>query len=221
VETRLMMKYREGQWTGASYVWDREGAEAQLVADSEALTATFGGVEWHYPSRRACLDCHNSDRSLGLEAAQLDLVRVYPETGRTANQLQTWQRMGLVEGPIPDGPRLPRDGEEGSLEARARAYLHVNCAVCHTRNGPTPVDMDLRFGTLVGDMRVCEVLAKEGDLGIPDARRLYPGTPQLSIISRRMHLTGPGRMPPLGPQLVDEEGVALIDAWISSLGGCP
>ena len=25
IETRLMMKYREGQWTGASYVWERPG----------------------------------------------------------------------------------------------------------------------------------------------------------------------------------------------------
>jgi uncharacterized repeat protein (TIGR03806 family) len=220
VETRLMMKYREGQWTGASYVWDPDGRDAQLVADDQLLTATVGGVDWHYPTRRSCLDCHNSDRGLGLEAAQLDLVRLYPESGRTANQLVTWRRMGVLEGPIPPGPRLPSEMDEESLEARARAYLHVNCAVCHTRNGPTPVDMDLRFSTPAPDMRVCEVLPKEGDFGIPDARRIHPGTPQLSIISRRMHLTGPGRMPPLGPQLVDEEGVELIDAWIASLSSC-
>ncbi len=220
IETRLMMKYREGQWTGASYVWDRDGQDAHLVPDSEIISATYAGVSWRYPDRRACLDCHNRDRGLGLEAAQLDLVRLYPESGRTAGQLRTWQRMGVLAGDVPGGPRLPRDDSEGSLEARARAYLHVNCAVCHTRNGPTPVDMDLRFSTLLPEMRVCQVLAREGDFGIPDARRLEPGTPQLSIISRRMRMTGPGHMPPLGPQLVDEEGADLVDAWIASLSDC-
>jgi uncharacterized repeat protein (TIGR03806 family) len=220
IETRLMMKYREGQWTGASYIWDGEGKDAHLVPDSEIVSATFDGQSWRYPDRRACLDCHNRDRGLGLEAAQLDLPRLYPESGRVAGQLQTWQRMGVLAGDIPAGPRLPRAADGASLEERARAYLHVNCAVCHTRNGPTPVDMDLRFGTLLPEMRVCQVLPREGDLGIPDARRLSPGTPQLSIISRRMRMSGPGHMPPLGPQLVDQEGADLVDAWIAGLPDC-
>lgn len=221
IETRLMMKYREGQWTGASYIWDGDANDARLVADGDLLTATYGGVDWSYPNRPTCLDCHNGDHALGMEVAQLDLVRTFSETGRVAGQLESFRRVGILEGDIPPVPRLPRNEDEGTLAERARAYLHVNCAVCHTRNGPTPVDMDLRFGTAMGEMRLCDVLPKEGDLGLPDARRLTPGSPGLSLLARRMRLAGPGRMPPVGPQLVDEAGAELVEDWISSLRGCP
>jgi uncharacterized repeat protein (TIGR03806 family) len=220
VETRLMMKYREGQWTGASYAWDADQTDARLVEDGEELTAEVAGVSWRFPDRPACLGCHNGDRSLGMEVGQLDLERGFPETLRAANQLETFRRVGILQGQIPPVARLPRRGD-GTLAERARAYLHVNCAICHVRNGPTPVDMDLRFGTPLADMRLCDVVPKEGDLGIPDARRLTPGAPEWSLLLQRMRASGPEHMPPIGPQLVDEAGAALVEAWIASLAGCP
>jgi hypothetical protein len=44
IETRLMMKYRDGQWTGASYVWDSEGRDAHLVPTEDGLLANIEGV---------------------------------------------------------------------------------------------------------------------------------------------------------------------------------
>jgi uncharacterized repeat protein (TIGR03806 family) len=220
IETRLIMKYREGQWTGATYAWDADQKDARLVEDGEVLTADVAGVRWRFPDRPACLGCHNGDRSLGMEVEQLDLERGFPETLRTANQLETFRRVGILQGEVPAFRRLPRRGE-GTLAERARAYLHVNCAICHVRNGPTPVDMDLRFGTPLVDMRICDVVPKEGNLGIPDARRLTPGAPGGSLLVQRMRASGPEHMPPIGPQLVDEAGVALVEAWIGSLTGCP
>jgi uncharacterized repeat protein (TIGR03806 family) len=220
IETRLMMKYRESQWTGASYVWDPDGKDARLVGDGDLVTLTFPEVDWSYPNRPTCLGCHNSDRSLGMEVAQLDLDRSFPETLRTANQLETFRRIGILTGEVPDGPRLPR-GELTTIGERARAYLHVNCAVCHVRNGPTPVDMDLRYGTPLPEMRVCNVLPKEGDLGVVGARRLVPGAPDRSLLSRRMQQQGPERMPPIGTHLIDQDGADLIDGWIRSLWACP
>ena len=70
-------------------------------------------------------------------------------------------------------------------------------------------------------MRVCDVLPKEGDLGIRDARRLTPGAPETSLLYRRMRARGTEHMPPIGPQLVDEAGAELVDAWIRSLPSCP
>src|SRR5204862_352545 len=37
--------------------------------------------------------------------------------------------------------------ESASLEARARAYLDVNCAICHHPGGPAPGSMDMRIET--------------------------------------------------------------------------
>jgi len=50
---------------------------------------------------------------------------------------------------------------------------------------------------------------------------LAPGRPDESVIIERMRERGVGRMPPLASHRVDEHGVALVEAWIRSLDGCP
>lgn len=61
----------------------------------------------------------------------------------------------------------------GSVEDRVRAYLDVNCAVCHQPGGPSRGNFDLRFGAPL-DINV-ELVA--GDLGIAGARLIVPGDP--------------------------------------------
>ena len=220
VETRLFMKYREGQWAGYSYVWEPDGSDAHLRDDAEVETRDWDGQSWSYPSRVDCLGCHNGDRGLGLEVAQLDMVRAFPETGRVANQLASFQRVGLVQGDLPHLQHLPKLASTAPLEERARAYLHINCAICHTRDGPTPVDMDLRYTTLLADTKLCSA-GKEGDLGVAGAQRLAPGAPQKSLISLRMRAAGHDHMPPIGPQQADHYGEQLIDSWITGMTRCP
>jgi uncharacterized repeat protein (TIGR03806 family) len=220
VETRLLMKYREGQWAGYSYAWDEGGADATLVAD-DALVHTFGGQDWSYPARSACLGCHTSDRGLGLEVAQLELERNYTETGWRAQQLPTLRKVGLVTGATASIPALPKLNGTAPLADRARAYLSVNCSPCHQPDGPTPVQMDLRYTTPLARTGLCEAEPQEGDLGVAGALRLAPGSPHLSLLSLRMRAEGGDHMPPLGPQLVDATGAALVDAWIKALARCP
>jgi hypothetical protein len=128
--------------------------------------------------------------------------------------------VGLVQGDVPHVQRMPKLSGQAPLEERARAYMHINCAICHTRPGPTPIDMDLRFTTVLADTGLCDI-AKEGDLGVPGARRLVAGAPDKSVISLRMHAAGHEHMPPIGAQQADPEGEQLIDSWISSLQSCP
>ena len=51
IETRLMMKYREGLWTGASYVWQKDGRDARLLTDSDdpERHVRGGGMELPQP----------------------------------------------------------------------------------------------------------------------------------------------------------------------------
>jgi uncharacterized repeat protein (TIGR03806 family) len=221
VETRLLMKYREGQWAGYTYAWDDEGRDATLVGPDDVLTSSFGGGDWSYPQRSACLGCHTGDRGLGLEVAQLDLDRVYTETGWRAQQLPTLLKVGLVTGGWPTVPVLPKLNGDAPLADRARAYLHVNCAPCHTPDGPTPVQMDLRYSTPLAKTGLCEAEPQEGDLGVAGALRLAPGSPHRSLLSLRMRAQGADHMPPLGPHLVDATGAKLVDSWISGLARCP
>jgi uncharacterized repeat protein (TIGR03806 family) len=221
IETRLMMKYREGQWAGYSYAWEAAGTEARLVAE-EGETLLEGGTQlWSFPSRRNCLGCHNRDRALGLEVDQLDLDVDPAGNVRPTSTLSRWRQAGLVEGEVPTIPRLPRVDGKAPLEQRARAYLHTNCSICHSPGGPTPVDMDLRFATTFSQARLCEVAPAEGDLGVAGAQRLVPGDPSRSLLALRMRAHGRDHMPPIGPQLVDDKGLALVEAWIRGLAHCP
>jgi mono/diheme cytochrome c family protein len=207
IETRLMMKYRDGQWAGYSYAWDVEGGDAHLVPETQPLTREWGDVAWSYPTRSNCLGCHRQDRGLGLELSQLEISRLLT--------------LGLVRGAVPEVPPLPELHGDAPLADRARAYLQVNCAVCHTRDGPTPVDLDLRFATPLAETRLCGVAPAEGNLDIEGAERLAPGDPGRSILVQRMRAGGREHMPPIGPRLVDPEGTALVEAWIRGLTRCP
>jgi uncharacterized repeat protein (TIGR03806 family) len=222
VETRLFMRHPDGSWAGYTYAWDEAGTDAVLL-EAGKVKEGAGGT-WTFPSRGECMQCHNAAAGhvLGLEVAQLNGDFVYPG-GRRANQLATLEHIGLLSLPAaPDRlPRMPAyDGPE-PLEARARAYLHTQCAVCHRPGGLGRGDVDLRFSTPLARAGVCDVAPELGELGVPGARLLVPGLPDKSLVSLRMHARDAGRMPPLATRLVDPEGTALVDAWIASLPGCP
>lgn len=127
-----------------------------------------------------------------------------------------------------DDAAIPRNAswtdESERLDARARAYLDVNCSHCHSDVGPADTSgLDLRpsvpFGPAFGACK-SPIAAGGGSGG-----RLYdivPGEPDESIFVYRMETTKPGHMmPELGRSLTHEEGVALIAEWISEMdGGC-
>ncbi|WP_164016609.1 PQQ-dependent sugar dehydrogenase [Pyxidicoccus trucidator] len=222
VETRLFMRHPDGSWAGYTYEWNEAGTDAVLL-DAGKVKAVAGGT-WTFPSRGECMQCHNAAAGhvLGLDVAQLNGDFVYPGA-RRASQLATLEHIGLLSLPaLPEAlPRLPRyDGTE-SAEARARAYLHVNCAVCHRPNGLGRGAADLRFTTPLAGAGVCDAPPELGELGVPGARLVLPGHPEKSLVSLRMHARDSFQMPPLATRLVDAEGTALVDAWITSLTRCP
>jgi uncharacterized repeat protein (TIGR03806 family) len=224
IETRLLMRHEDGEWAGYSYEWDAAETEATLLPGEKAKA--IGGVTWTYPSRSQCLQCHTAaaGRVLGLETWQMNRSIRYPSTGRTANQLATFEHVGLFDAPLgadpEDLPVLPDPEDESeSLEDRARSYLHANCSHCHRPGGNARGNADFRFDTPFEDMNVCEV-ESDNDLGVSGALLLVPGEPPMSIMSLRMHATDTNRMPPIGRNVVDEPNLDVIDAWIESLTSC-
>jgi len=59
------------------------------------------------------------------------------------------------------------------------------------------------------------------NLGLPDARVVVPGNPSLSMLYLKMNSTGIDRMPPLARNVVDDQAVALLLSFISSLSSAP
>ena len=112
------------------------------------------------------------------------------------------------------------DPKSGSLDDRARAWLEINCAHCHSPEGPARNSgLDLlasqRIPTAFGIDKP-PVAAGIGSGGL--AYDIVPGQPDHSILVYRIASTHPGiMMPELGKRLVHEEGVALVREWIAAM----
>ena len=226
IETRLLMRHTDGEWAGYSYEWNAAGTDADRLYGGKVKAVS--GQDWIYPSGADCMQCHTQAAAfaLGPEHGQLNRDLTYPSTGRTANQLETADAVDLLADPLADSPanlpRFPDPTDAGeSLEARARAYLHSNCAGCHRPGGPTPSNMDLRFDTSLAATNTCDVVPTSGTLGLPGARIISPGNAGSSVLVDRADRRDVHGMPPLGSTIVDDEGVQLLTNWINSLGGCP
>ncbi len=225
IETRLLMRHPDGNWGGFSYAWNVEQTDATLVQGGD--TRDIGnGQRWIFPSESQCLECHTdaAARALGPEVAQLNRTFLYPRTGRSANELATLSAIGLLSQPVDPNasPAFPDPADtQAALGSRARAYLHTNCAQCHRPNGTTQSTMDLRFGTALGATNACNATPLAGDLGLGAAARLIvPGSPSSSLVVNRTSRRDASRMPPIGSNIVDTQGLALLTEWITGLSGC-
>jgi uncharacterized repeat protein (TIGR03806 family) len=225
VETRLFMRHDDGGWAGYTYEWNDAGTDATLLpaGKSKSLAA---GATWTYPSRNQCLQCHSkaTGGTIGLETAQLNGDQTYPSTNRIANQLATLDHIGLFAAPLGQAPAdLPRlvDPKGGDpIEARARSYLHANCAHCHRPMGGGQGTMDLRYQQAFADTATCNATNTQGAVGAA-TKIIVPGAPDASVMSLRVHATDAKRMPPVAVTITDPTGTAVIDDWIRSLTACP
>ena len=66
-------------------------------------------------------------------------------------------------------------------------------------------------------MGVIDVAPIRGDIGITSPRLVEPGSKETSVVWERMRTLGSNAMPPIAKHRVDEEGVALIGAWIDAM----
>ncbi len=225
VETRLFMRHTDGGWGGYSYEWDVPGESATRVVGGK--TSVVNGQTWIFPSESDCMACHTAAAgfSLGPEIAQMNRDFTYPPTSISANQLMTVEYIGLFSAPLGDMPEnLPAIVDpaqmSADLSARARAYLHSNCANCHRPTGPTPSNMDLRQDTALNATNACDTIPLSGNLGIADARIITPGDASRSVLVNRMSRRDVHGMPPLASAITDAQGISLITAWIDDLSSC-
>ena len=190
VETRLLMRHPDGNWGGFTYEWNAGQTDATLLQGG--ATRTIDSQQWVFPSEGQCLECHTSaaGRTLGPTTAQLNRSFVYPQTGRSANQLYTLNHIGVLSPPITDPAAQPTMPDPSNISAplanRARAWLDTNCSQCHRPNGPTPSTMDLRYTTALSATNACNAQPQSGDLGLGvNARLIAPGSATNSIVVNR------------------------------------
>ena len=227
IETRLLMRQSNGDWAGYSYEWNDAQTDATLVATG-GKEKTLSSQVWSYPSRAQCLQCHTSAAgfSLGLETQQLNRNATYSQTGINAHQLTTLSAPSIAMlTPQITNPgalaKLSNPFGTDSLDLRARAYLHTNCAMCHRPGGSTGVAMNLLASTALAQTSTCNLDPTKGTLGLANAKIIAPGLPDSSVLLARANSRDPlVQMPPIGSHVVDANGVALLRQWISSLASC-
>lgn len=233
IETRLLVHSSNG-WAALPYVWNESQTEATLdvAADPTVVHWTDPAGQAHtidyvIPNQNQCKECHDKSKAMvpiGPKARNLNKDFDYP--GGRANQLAYWTRIGYLKGaPAPD--RAPRaavwdDPASGTLEARARTYLDINCAHCHNPEGSANTSGLYLTAGQADLMRlgVCKVPVSAGHGAGDLLFDIVDGKPNESILIRRMDSDVPKvMMPELGRTLTHHEGVTLLREWIRSLQG--
>jgi uncharacterized repeat protein (TIGR03806 family) len=226
VETRLLVNTNTG-WVALPYVWNTAQTEATLDVNADPVDVTWNNKNIHYaiPNSNQCKECHDQSKitgPIGPKARHLNRELDYPE-GRF-NQLAYWTKVGYLQGAPAQSSKQAvwNDPSTGSLDARARAYLEVNCAHCHSPNGSAS-NTGLYLNDLQMDpMRIgfCKTPVSAGKASggmLFDAVR---GHPELSILAHRMASDEPKiMMPEIGRTIVHQEGVNLVREWLASLEG--
>jgi putative heme-binding domain-containing protein len=242
VETQLL-HFDGVDWRGYSYRWRDDGSDADLVPEAGADrplvvrdASVPGGKRqqtWHFQARAQCMTCHTawSAYALAYTQEQLDGPGHFPGAAPDDNQLQRLRATGMFPGPYggkPGGPSKPPAyslvdpyDPAADLAERARSYLHVNCSVCHRMGGGGSALIDLRKEMTPRQTHAIDERPMLGAFGIDDPRIVAPGDPSRAVLLYRMCKTGPGRMPKIGSEVVDDRGVALIGRWIAQMPGRP
>ena len=231
LETRFVVCTQDNGKYGITYKWNADGSDAVLLAsglaENHEVTLADGTTtsrKWDYPSRGDCMRCHNSaaGQALGVRTHQLNHDFHYPVTNRRANQLATFNALGMFNTALSDAQigdflaaRAP-DDVTAPLEHRIRSYLDSNCSHCHRPDGPVG-GFDARLTTPLASQGIVDGEIT-GRFDLPGGKYLKPGDPFLSAIRVRMaSAESPVAMPPLAKNLAHAEAVAALDSYINGL----
>lgn len=231
LETRLIVCTPNGGKYGVTYKWNAAGTDATLLTtglnEDFTITKAGGGTvtqRWSYPSRGECIQCHTAGagQALGVRTAPLNMDILYSATNRTANQLLTFNSLGMFDRTL-SATELENfiaaraiEDTTAPLEHRVRSYLDSNCSHCHQPDSSVPF-FDARLETpLIAQGIINGNL--EGHFSLPNGVYIKPGNTALSAIHLRSNNVGNGlAMPPIAKNVLDQSAVNLLTQYINGL----
>ncbi|MEW4468398.1 SO2930 family diheme c-type cytochrome [Parasphingorhabdus sp. JC815] len=219
LETRVML-HRKGGWIALPYVWNADQTEATLKVAGTRIPVRFTDpsnvvrdISYAVPNKNQCKECHSL--SGAVEPIGPKLRNLSPDT------LDMLTDNDMLKTPVEDHPAIPDYMDDGMpLESRARAYLDINCAHCHNRQGSASnsglfLTYEEQSPVQLG-IGKRPVAAGRGSGGFSFA--IAPGQPDESIMLYRLKSLEPGvAMPEVGRSLVHQEGAALLSEWIAAM----
>jgi len=231
IETRLLVKDPvEKVWKVMDYLWDSTQTDAKkhitgakvpitlLDDDNKAITTVY-----QVPNTNDCKRCHYSTGALtpiGPKARNLNMVL----SGHSENQLTEWASLNKMTGlpALKEVEKMPnwKDSVKYSLNERARAYLDVNCAHCHTKGGDA-MNTGLFLEYQQQDHQHLGVMKSPVSAGGGAGGMNYDivaGDAAHSILAYRMNSTEAGTaMPELARTIIHKEAVHMIEQWINQM----
>lgn len=231
IETRVLVR-REGGWVAWPYVWNATQTDAVYSPVGARRTWDVIGpdgeplrIDYRVPNQNQCKTCHQKGDAITPIGPTARNLRAVVDGNQPL--LSDWARRGLLRGLPADGgagrplERVPRaDDAARPVALRARAWLDVNCAHCHQREGSASNSgLYLGWHEPVGTSLGLGKRPVAAGRGAGDGRFVIdPGHPERSIMVHRMDSVEPGvAMPELGRSVHDAAGVALISAWIAAM----
>ncbi len=236
IETRLLVRYPDA-WEVFTYVWDDAETDAVLTKYGKLIEVPFTDTdgqpatqEYKVPSLEACGSCHSRDnvlKTLGPVTHQMSYE--VERDGAMINQMKWLEQLGLFDEPLPDLSTFPTlvdpMGDVGTLDQRARSYLHANCSHCHRQDGGAGIS-GLRYvywEEAPIHLGICKPPAAAGAASGGREYDIVPGVPDESIVVFRMESLDPEiKMPELPSRVLNPDGIALIRDWIAAMepAGC-
>jgi uncharacterized repeat protein (TIGR03806 family) len=233
LETRVLFHEPDG-WTANTYVWSKDQKSATRVIVGQTIDLSFVGEDgktvhdaYRAPNTNDCALCHGNKTvtPLGPKTRQLNREHDFGGTTGTKNQIDQYAALGFFDAPPPgEASRTTLVDPYGTanIDLRVRAYWDSNCGHCHTKGGDSG-SSDLLLDYLSTDPKMPD--ANWGICKDPTAAPtrcglkydVLPGDPAHSIMVCRVSRVGKGTMPPVGVELVNQDGLNLITAWIASL----
>jgi uncharacterized repeat protein (TIGR03806 family) len=238
VETRLLV-HESGGWKAHTYVYaagDPDPTKATLKRggtvvpvswiDADGAPRSFGYV---VPNENECAECHGeapSTQPLGPRARQLDRDSDYD--GVIVNQIDYLASAIGFDQPPPaeaDRDRMVDPFGDADVATRARAWLDVNCAHCHSAAGDVSqkalwFDWESTAPEVARpvDLGVCKVPTSSGGANCERTYDIVPGEPDASVLLCRVESTvATVQMPPLGRTQAHVEAAALLREWIAAM----
>jgi uncharacterized repeat protein (TIGR03806 family) len=227
LETRLLLNQESG-WKAHTYLWNEDQTEAFLKVTGftyKSMQVKRNGellsINYRVPNQNQCKECHlknNEIMPIGPKSRNLNFSIEYKD--KKANQISYWLENEMVENHIPLDLIVDWSDVSAPIEARARAYLDINCGHCHMPSGSADTTGLYLQLTETDNMKL-GIFKKPVAAGRASGDLKYsivPGKPDESIMLNRMKSLDPGEMmPESGRTTTHVEGISIVNDWIISL----
>ena len=226
IETRLMIKKADG-WIFANYIWNEEQTEATYTTEGSFVDITWTegtatkSTTYEIPYENDCFICHKTaSTAIPIGPKPQNLNKDYAYADGTKNQLSKWIEEGYLDSK-PNTIVSPVDWTDASkpIDMRARSYVDINCAHCHTDNGHCDY-MAMRFAfTSTSDpvnMGVCVAPFESPESFLIAGSR----TDRSAIFDRMSTNIVSKRMPLIGRTITHDEAILMMKDYINSLEEC-